>query len=135
MTQSVNITLSESTYRRLQRWAESRQKNLDEAITDILNDALLPINERNVPPSEPDPQVDREQAAYLQLFPQLKENYAGQYVAIQGGRLVDHDENFDVLFERIDDQYPDTFVWMSQVENEPMRTIEFRSPRFVEGAT
>ena len=100
-----------------------------------MNDALLPINERNVPPSEPDPQVDREQAAYLQLFPQLKENYAGQYVAIQGGRLVDHDENFDVLFERIDDQYLDTFVWMSQVENEPRRTIEFRSPRFVEGAT
>lgn len=84
-----------------------------------------------VPPAEEDAQVEREKNAYLQLYPQLKKQYTGQYVAIHNSQLVDHDVDYGALFERIDDRYPDTFVWLTQVEAEPMGTIVVRSPRFV----
>jgi len=84
-----------------------------------------------VPPAEEDTQVEREKNAYLRLYPQLKKQYTGQYVAIHNSQLVDHDVDYGALFERIDDRYPDTFVWLTQVEAEPMGTIVVRSPRFV----
>ena len=84
-----------------------------------------------VPPAEEDTQVEREKNAYLRLYPQLKKQYTGQYVAIHNSQLVDHDIDYGALFERIDDRYPDTFVWLTQVEAEPIGTIVVRSPRFV----
>jgi hypothetical protein len=62
----------------------------------------------------------------------LNAQYAGGYVAIYNGQLVDHDTDYGALFERIDDRYPDTFVWLTRVGDESMGTIRFRSPRFVE---
>ena len=135
MTQYVNITLPEPTYRRLKRWAELRQKNVDELIADILRDALQQDEEPTIPLSEPDTRLLREKAAFNHLFPQLKAKYPDQYVAIHDGELVDHDENYDALFERVDDRFPDSFVWLAQVEDSPMGTVAFRSPRFVEDAT
>ena len=62
----------------------------------------------------------------------LRENVAKLHVAIHGGRLVDHDTDYGALFERIDDRFPDRFVWLTMVEDEPIGTLTFRSPRFVE---
>jgi len=100
-----------------------------EFLAETLPDNDTPI----ITQAEPDPQVKQEKAAYLRLYPQLKVQYAGQYVAIQNGQLVDYDVDYGALFERIDDRYPDTFVWLARVEEEPMGTIAFRSHRFVEG--
>jgi hypothetical protein len=131
MTQYISVPLSEKEYRRLKKWAESRQQDIGEAIADYLADAL-PVSEENaVPPSEPNPQIEREEAAYLQLHPQLKKKYGGQYVAIHEGQMVDHDADYGSLFERIDDRYPDKFVWLTRVEDEPIGTVVFRSPRLV----
>jgi hypothetical protein len=48
--------------------------------------------------------------------------------------MVDHDEDYGALFERIDDRYPDSFVWLTRVEDEPIGSLAFRSPRFAEDA-
>ena len=133
MTQNVNVPLSDRAYRRLKRWSEARQQDIGDAIADFLLENLPENDTLVIPPAESDPQVEREKAAYVRLHSQLKEQYAGQYVAIHGGELVDHDPDYGVLFERIDDRYPDDFVWLTRVEEEPIGTIQFRSPRFVEG--
>lgn len=123
MKQSINVTLSDQAYRRMQRWAKARQLDLGEAVAEFLAETLPDSRAPIVPQSEPDPQVEREKAAYLQLYPRLKEQYAGQYVAIHGGKVVDYDEDYGALFERIDDRYPDTFVWLTRVEGEPIGTV------------
>jgi hypothetical protein len=51
-------------------------------------------------------------------------------VAIYNGRLIDEDEEYGALFERIDARYPDRFVWMTQVKDEPIETLFVRSFRF-----
>lgn len=131
--QNITVSLPDYAYRRIKRWAESRQQNVSDAIVDFLAENL-PEESWYIPPAAPDQAVEREKMAYLRLHPQLKTQYAGQYVAIYNGQLVDHDVDYGALFERIDDRYPDTFVWLTRVEDEPIGTIEFRSPRLVESA-
>lgn len=131
MTLHINVPLSESTYKRVKQWADMRRQDVGEAIAEYLDDTLPAAEKALVAPAEVDPAVEREEAAYIRLHPQLKKTHFGQYVAIYGGELVDHDQDYGSLFERIDDRYPDEFVWMTRVESEPIGTIHFRSPRFV----
>lgn len=84
--------------------------------------------------SESDETVDRETQAYIQLHPFLLQNYFGKFVAVHGGKLIDHAEDFDTLYERIIAEYPDEFVWISEVKDEPIETFTVRSPRFTQGA-
>ncbi len=71
----------------------------------------------------------REMEAYIALHPALKANYMGQHVAILDGQLIDHDSDPAALYERIAARYPDRFVWLTAVEEEPLATVKFRSPR------
>jgi hypothetical protein len=81
--------------------------------------------------SEPDPAVDREMQAYIAMHPSLKEQYFGKHVAVYQGKLIDFDDDPAALVSRIEAQYPDEFVWITQVGPEPIQTLVFRSPRFV----
>ncbi len=127
---NITISLSQSTYNRIERWAKLRQQDVDTAIVEYLNDAMLPLDNLTIPPAEPDPVVERERAAYLRLYPDLQKTHAGQYVAIHNGELVDFDSDEAALFARIDDLFPDEFVWMTRVEAVPEKEIVLRSPRF-----
>jgi Family of unknown function (DUF5678) len=133
MTQNVNVPLSDWAYQRLKRWADEQQQNLGEAIATYLVENP-PDNDFDlvVPPYESDPLVEEEKAAYIRMFPMLKEKYHGQYVAIYNGKLIDYDTDYGRLFERIDDTYPETFVWLTRVMDEPIGTLHFRSPRLIE---
>jgi hypothetical protein len=75
--------------------------------------------------------MQREMAAYIALHPELKENFLGKSVAIYQGQLVDVDDDYGELYKRIRSKYPDVFVWLTTVREEPIRTIHMRSPRFV----
>jgi predicted DNA-binding antitoxin AbrB/MazE fold protein len=78
---------------------------------------------------EIDPAVEREMAAYIAMHPMLLEKYAGQYVAIYGDELIDHDEEMARLLARIEKQHPHEFVWLTKVEPEAIPTYTYRSPR------
>jgi hypothetical protein len=132
MSQNIHIRLSDETYSRARHLAEARRQEVGEAIADFLAERLPEAADLAVPPAEDDPAMQQEKEAYLRLYPELRRQYAGQYVAIQGGRLVDHDEEYGALFERIDDRFPDTFVWLCRVGEEPIGVIVVRSPRFVD---
>jgi hypothetical protein len=61
--------------------------------------------------------------AYIGMHSMLKEKYFGKHVAIYGGKLIDFDQDPDALYVRIDEKYPDEFVWLSKVEEEAMPTL------------
>lgn len=73
--------------------------------------------------------VATEMQAYIAMHPDLLQKHRNQYVAIYNGELIDHDEQFDALLARIDAAYPDQFVWLTRVEEQPIRELTFRSPR------
>src|SRR5690606_1718087 len=102
-------------------------------ISALLEQALAAgeVEDEIVDWSEPDPAVDREMEAYIALHPMLKEQYFGKYVAIYHGELIDYDDEPAALLTRIEAQYPDEFVWLTQVGPEPIETLVVRSPRIV----
>lgn len=120
------ITIPEPLYARAQKLAQSRQEDVKEVIVAVLDEGLPPSEE-----TATDDAANREMAAYIALHPQLKKDFFGKHVAILNGKLIDYDDDFAALYQRIDQKYPDTFVWLTTVREEPIQTLYFRSPRFI----
>jgi hypothetical protein len=133
MATKITVELPDNLYKRAQQFARKHQQEMGEAISTLIKQGLAADNadEGYIDWTEPDPAVDREMEAYIAMHPALKELYFGKYVAVYHGELVDYDTDFGTLAERIDERYPDEFVWMSEVGPEPIETIFVRSPRIV----
>ena len=133
MAIKLTLTLSDKLYERAHRLAQLRQQDVTAVVTEVLDEALpmtepdeYALDEEILDLSEPDEAVDREIAAYHALHPTLWEKYPGYQVAIHGGRLVDYDRDDVALSLRIEQQFPDAFVLIRQVEAEPERVLYFR---------
>ena len=136
MAEQLTVTFSNRLSNRVRQVAEQRHEDVIALVETILEEALSArLNEMDwVDLCESDETVDRETQAYIQLHPFLLQNYFGKFVAVHGGKLIDHAEDFDTLYERIIAEYPDEFVWISEVKDEPIETFTVRSPRFTQGA-
>jgi hypothetical protein len=133
MAEQVMIPIPRTLYEQTARLARSRNQDVATVVVEALTD-LLPTAETDGPfvdLSEPDEAAEHEMQAYLAMHPALKKSHLGLHVAIHGGKLVDSDQDYDALYARIDEQYPDEFVWLTTVEEQPIRTLTFRSPRLV----
>ncbi len=144
MTNQFTIVMPEPEIERLRVLAAQQQQELEEFAAEQLrivaretkNGVGNGSNGRH--PQEnviedwttPDAAVEREEAAYIAMHPTLKEKYHGKHVAIYEGKLIDVDEDGQALYRRIDARYPDTFVWMAEVKDEPIDVVYTRSPRF-----
>jgi hypothetical protein len=73
---------------------------------------------------------EREAEAFRRLHPTLWQNYAGEYVAIFQEQLVDHGPDLTALFKRIEERYPDNFVLVRPVREEPEIVYQDRSIRW-----
>jgi len=130
----LTVTLSSNISARVQKLAKQRDEEIIAIVEQLLDEALPEIVDEQTADdrAESDP-ADREMAAYIAMHPQLKAEFFGQYVAIYGGKLIDHDTDRRALYMRIVAQYPEEFVWLSKVEEEPIRTFVVRSPRLDRG--
>lgn len=129
MTEYINISISQTLYRRARKLAHARNQPIDDVLADVL-DGALPLNDEPDTVDE-DGALEREMQTYIGMHAALTEKYLGQHVAVLDEQLIDVDPEYDALYERIDAQYPDQFVWLTKVEVEPIPTLIFRSPRFM----
>jgi hypothetical protein len=134
MTINITIGLSEDLFERAKQYAARQQREISDAITELLDEALPVANgEENGddnPWSGQEEAMERERQAYIAMHPKLKKKYLGKHVAIFGGQLVDQDDDYAALYARIDKKYPNEFVWLTTVREEPIRTATLFSPRF-----
>ena len=77
--------------------------------------------------------IKAEAEAFCSMHAELAEKYLDQYVAIHGGKVVDHDEDFQTLHSRIRQLFGHQPVLLRQVEVEPERVLTFHSPRLERG--
>jgi methionyl-tRNA formyltransferase len=127
----ITVQLPDTLYQRTRQFAELHQQEMGDAISALIEDALTIAEGKanGVGQLKSETNLDRERDAYLALHPKLKEQHLGKFVAIYQGELIDWDNDAATLARRIRAKYPDNFVWMTQVQQEPMRTIVVRSPR------
>jgi hypothetical protein len=135
MSTKITLHLDEATYERAKLLAEQQRQDVAKALVHWLEATLPPSGPRAVSVADApaaldeDAAVEREMQAYMALHSQLLPEYRHQYVAIHGGQLIDHDEDYETLLRRIEAAYPDEFVWLTEVEEQPIQEVFFRSPR------
>ena len=125
MTQEITLTIPDKLFQQASRLAQAQKK----PIAEVLLEAIVLDNQGQDSADEPTP-VDQEKSAYRALHDWLWQNYPGEHVAIYQGQLVDHDADGLALSRRIYHRFPAEFVLIRQVEAEPDRILQFRSPRF-----
>ena len=130
MAEYVTVSIPEALVHRARKLARVRRRPVDTVIAELLDEALPPA-EVVVSTEAEDATVTREMEAYVALHPSLKADYLGQHVAVLDGQLIDHDNDPAALYQRIVARYGDRFVWMTAVEEEPLTTLVFRSPRIM----
>ena len=131
MSEYVSVSIPESLARRARELARVRRRPLDAVIAEVLDKALPPSSPTLETDDREDAAAVREMEAYSTLHPTLRKTHLGQHVAILDGQLVDHDSSPEALYQRIVARYPDRFVWQTKVEDEPLATLRFRSPRLI----
>lgn len=78
--------------------------------------------------------MEQNVEAYKAMHGELVKRYLGQYVAICGGRLVDHDPDPVVLLQRVRDQHSGQVILRQKVEPMPARELRIRHPTIEESA-
>ena len=74
--------------------------------------------------------IEAEKRDFLRQHAQLKKIYLGQFIAMHHGQVVDHNQDFEALHNRIRQKYGREAILLRQVETEPDRPlIIMRSPR------
>lgn len=129
MDDKRTLEIPAELYERIERLAAVRET----PVAYLLEDALALVEDQPEIDAD-DAKMDLEEAAYESMHPELFEKYAGQYVAVYKGELIDFDSNESALYNRIDQRYPDDVVLMKKVEKSPDKIYYFRSPRFVREA-
>lgn len=69
----------------------------------------------------------REIEAFHRLHPTLWEKYPGEYAAIHNGQLVDHDTDRVALLKRLTQNFPDVFVLVRPIRENPDIIYHHRS--------
>lgn len=131
MIQYRTVRIPQPLYEKAEKFAKERQQDVSDWVTGVLDETVtfLEGDESFVDLSEPDEAVDREMEAYLAMHSLLWAKYPGQHVAIYGGELVDHDTDLNALYTRIEEQFPDEFVWITTVGSDPIETVTVTSFR------
>jgi hypothetical protein len=79
-----------------------------------------------------DHDLQRDMDWYAAEHPTLVRRYAGQYIAIVDGAVVDHATEFDVLARRVFARYGHRSIFMPRVVDEVVQEVCVRSPRRVD---
>lgn len=131
MAEYVTVSIPEALIHRARKLARVRQRPVDAVIAELLDEALPSAEEVITATEAEEAAITREMEAYVALHPSLKADYLGQHIAILDGQLIDHDADPAALYQRIVARYGTRFVWLTTVEEEPLTTLAFRSPRIV----
>lgn len=118
----TTITLSPQLAAELEQIASEQAVKPEELLEDAVR-AYLRGLERD--------KIKAEAAAYRKLHSELVKQYLDRYVAIHDGNVVDHDEDFQELHQRIRQRFGRQPVLLRQVTTEPERVLVMRSPRQV----
>ena len=133
MYTNVTIKIAVELLERAKRIARQRNQDISEVLVESIRLEEAEDAETLYPGfSDVETAVmAREEKAFHELHPLLKEKYAREYVAIFDGQLIDHDPDLEQILKRTKQKYADQFVWIAPVKDSPEEIFNFRSPRLV----
>ncbi len=97
-------------YKRIEEAAVEHEASTDEIFAEAVRSYLWDLRRRK---------ISEESKIYRQRYPELKDRYLGQYIAMHKGQVVDHDTDFKLLRQRVRKRFGRTPVLMTLVKDSP----------------
>lgn len=122
MERDITITLPESLYSQMREWAQATRRPM----ADLLLDAALQV----LPQAHINPNrsiMQQEITAFNAMKGELLTRYAGEFVAMEDGRVVDHDVDQLALAARVGEQHAAAVVLIKQVLPDSPTVLHYRS--------
>jgi predicted DNA-binding protein len=116
----LTITIEPSLQDRLEQVAQVTGKSTADIVIEALDEHLERFNAQK---------LAAEMQVYEAMYPELKQKYHGQFVAISEGQIVDSAADFETLFLRVQAQFGEWPVLIQRVGDTPIEEWHFRSPR------
>ena len=110
----ASVELRPQLIEQLKNEAARRRTSLEALANDWLEEQLWEAKHKKI-----NEEAERFRAKHAELLAQ----YAGQYVAMRDGLVIDHDPNLVTLHGRIRSQYGDEPILMAPVTSEPVQTF------------
>ena len=101
--------------------ASQESRKPDELIESAVRDYLRGLQRKK---------IEAEVRAYESMHVELVRTHLGRFVALHSGKLVDFDEDFQTLHQRVRQRYGNEAVLIRRVEAMAQPEVLFRSPRF-----
>jgi hypothetical protein len=114
------LAVHEETINSLNQVASTLGESAEALANKAINQYLRQVAERK---------IEREETHYLAQHPQLLANYAGQYIAMHQGQVIDVDSDELALFLRIRQRYPMVGILIKHVTEAAEEIWTIRSPR------
>lgn len=116
----TTIALRPELEQQLKPEAERRQTSMDQLVNDWLENQLWQEWHRI---------IEEESARFREKHAELLSQYAGEYVAMRNGTVIDHDTDLPALHHRIRTHYGNEPILMAPVSLQPVQKFKMRSPR------
>lgn len=127
MNSGQRLVIPHNLLERAERLAQRQKRQVRDVVADALERGLPLLEALTVPP-----EWEQESEAFRRLHTIWREEYAGEYVAVYQGQLIDHDSAFEALLERIDKLHPDEFVLIRPIQDKAEIVYDHRSIRWAE---
>lgn len=136
----AHLPITETLEAKLQRVAAQYGLSLPRFLEKVADDYWVENPDTSVDSSQADPNaqeehseaiIDREQAEYIRQHPELVKKYAGQYLAMHNGQVIDHDIDRSTLKERLRAHFGNRTVFVTPVLSAPIQTLSVRGYRRV----
>lgn len=114
------ITIETDLYDQVEQIAIAQNKRINDLLNEAVRHYLWELDQRK---------ISAESKIYRQHHAELKRQYLGQYIAMHNGEVVDHDADFQALYQRVRQRYGRTPVLMTRVEATPERILVRRGFR------
>jgi hypothetical protein len=127
MSTNVTLEIPEQLYERARQVAQDQHRDVSAVVAQVLENGLPAIESDGS-----SPEIKQEIAAFHRLHPKLWSNYPGEYAAVFKEELVDHDADRAALLQRIEINFPNDFVLVRPILEEPEITYHNRSIRWAD---
>jgi hypothetical protein len=112
-----SLVIDPQLFSRVEQAAIEHQIGLDRLFTDAIRRYLWELDRRR---------ISEESQVYKRRYAELKALYLGQFIALRGGQVVDHDPDVSVLRERVRQRFGRRPVMITLVEEVVERSLVWR---------
>jgi hypothetical protein len=118
----ITVPIREDLFEPIQQIARQERVTIEVLVDEWLTRQLALAREQK---------IKEEAVRFQEKHPELLTHFAGEYIAMQNGDVLDHGTNLRQLHMRIKKHYKNAPVLFTQVTENPKPVYNMRSPHLV----